>query len=298
MANAINYAKNYSDTLAQAWPYVLNFGALYATPNNGRFRWRGGKTIEIPSVSTTGRVASLRDSITTATRNFDNAWETKTLSNQRQWCTLIHPQDIDQTNMALTISNITSVFNNEHKFPEMDAYCISKIYADWTALEKTADTTALTAANILTKFDSMMQTMTEKRVPLSGRILYVIPSVMTLLKTASGLTRSIDSSGAEGGRINRTVTMLDGVQVVEVPSELMKTSYTFTSGWAAATDAKQIQMLLIHPESVITPVSYTFAQLDEPSALTGGKYVYFEESFEDVFILNKRADGISFISAS
>ena len=58
---------------------------------------------------------------------------------------------------------------------------------------------------------------------------------------------------------------------------------------------EQIEMLLIHPESVITPVSYEFACLDEPSASTGGKYVYYEESFEDVFILNNRSDGISFV---
>lgn len=31
----LNYAKVYSDRLAQAFPYTLNFGALYATPNKG-----------------------------------------------------------------------------------------------------------------------------------------------------------------------------------------------------------------------------------------------------------------------
>ena len=32
----INYAAQYAQALAQMYPYVLNFGALYATPNNGR----------------------------------------------------------------------------------------------------------------------------------------------------------------------------------------------------------------------------------------------------------------------
>ena len=53
---ALNYAVEYSRALAQAFPYVLNFGALYATPNNGRYRWVNAKTIEIPSIKTTGRV--------------------------------------------------------------------------------------------------------------------------------------------------------------------------------------------------------------------------------------------------
>ena len=29
----VNYAKEYSSALAQKFPYVLNFGALYNTPN-------------------------------------------------------------------------------------------------------------------------------------------------------------------------------------------------------------------------------------------------------------------------
>ena len=53
---SLNYADNYQRTLEQNFPYVLNFGALYATPNNGRYRWVDSKTIEIPSISTTGRI--------------------------------------------------------------------------------------------------------------------------------------------------------------------------------------------------------------------------------------------------
>ena len=53
---ALNYAKSYSRALAQAFPYVLNFGALYNTPNNNVYRWVNAKTIEIPRISTTGRV--------------------------------------------------------------------------------------------------------------------------------------------------------------------------------------------------------------------------------------------------
>ncbi len=293
--NQINYAKTYSDTLAQAFPYALSFGALYATPNNGRYRISGGKTVEIPVINTSGRVDASRDTVSDSARNYENTWESKVLSNQRKWSTLIHPQDIDQTDYAATIGNITSVFNNEHKFPEMDAYTVSKIYSDWTALENTAVTTTLTADNILGIFDDMMADMTEARVPVCGRILYVTPDVMKLLKASSGISRSLDVKTGSG-EINRTVTMLDGVSVVEVPASLMKTAYTFTNGWTAASGAKQINMLLIHPEAVITPVSYEFACLDAPSAATGGKYVYYEESFEDVFILNNRADGICFVT--
>lgn len=289
----LNYATEYSRALSQAYPYTLNFGALYNTPNNNVYRWVNSKTIEIPSISTTGRVDSDRDTIATAQRNYDNAWETKTLSNQRKWSTLVHPMDVDQTNMVTTIANITRVFNEEQKFPEMDAYCISKIYSDWTALGNTADTTELSSANALNVFDKLMLAMDNERVPVQGRILYVTNEVKYLLKEAETVVRNA-SVQQNNGTINRIVDRLDEVEIVGVAAPLMKTLYDFTTGWKVADSAQQINMLLIQPTAVITPVSYTYAQLDEPSAGSEGKYIYFEESFEDVFILNKKAGAIQF----
>lgn len=291
----LNYAQAYSRALAQAYPYVLNFGKLYNVENDTRYRWVNAKTIEIPSISTTGRVDANRDTIATASRNYDNAWEPKTLSNQRKWSTLVHPMDIDQTNEVASIQNITKVFNEEQKFPEMDAYLISKIFADWSALTGNIPvTTALTAANILTIFDQLMEDMDEDRVPVNGRILYVDNPTKTLLKNAQGLTRTLNVQ-TNNEEIKRAISRIDEVEIIAVPSALMKTVFDFTTGWEAGQTAKGIHMFLVHPSAVITPVSYQFAQLDPPSAGSEGKYVYFEESFEDVFILNKKSGGIKFV---
>lgn len=293
MPAALNYATQYGRALSQAYPYVLNFGALYNTPNNGTYRWVNARTIEIPSVSTTGRVNADRDTIATAQRNYTNAWESKTLTNQRKWSTLVHPMDVDQTNLVTTISNITRVFNDEQKFPEMDAYCISKIYSDWTDQGMVANTAALSEANVLSIFDDLMLAMDNARVPVQGRILYTTHEVKKILKNADKIYRSLNVETAVDV-INRAVNRLDEVEIIGVPAELMKTKYDFTQGWVATGDAKQIDMMLIHPTAVITPVSYTFSQLDEPSAGSEGKYIYFEESYEDVFILNKKVGAIQF----
>ena len=300
MAN-LNYAAQYSNALANAFPYVLNFGKLYATPNNGRYRMgEDGKTIYIPNLSTTGRVAADRDNIAAAARNYDNAWEPKVLSNQRKWSTLVHPKDIDQTNDVASIANITKTFNETQKFPEMDAYTISRLYSLWTTTDattgytgKTAITTTLTTSNILSIFDEMMTNMDEARVPANGRILYVTSQVKAMLKQATGLARNFDVQKG-GSSIDRSISRIEEVEIISVPSILMKSAYTFTTGWAPADGCSQINMLLVHPEAVITPVSYQFSKLDPPSALTQGKYFYYEESFEDVFILNKKADALQF----
>ena len=293
MAEALNYAKQYSKALSQAFPYVLNFGALYNTANNRKYKWINAKTIEIPSIRTTGRVDADRDTISVAQRNYTNAWEPKVLTNERKWSTLVHPMDVDQTNTVATISNITRVMNEEQKFPEMDAYCISKIYADWTALGKVANTTSISESSVLDVFDQLMLNMDNARVPVTGRILYCTHEVKTILKNAEKIARYIEVEGGAKS-INRKVSRLDEVEIIGVPATLMMTLYDFTRGWTPAGDAQQINMFLVHPTAVITPVSYTFSRLDAPSAGSEGKYVYYEESFEDVFILNNKADAIQF----
>ena len=297
--STVSYADEYQKELSQWFPYMLNFGALYATPNNNRFRWTSSKTIEIPSIRTSGRTNADRDSIGTAQRNYDNAWEPKTLENERKWSTLIHPRDIDETNQAASIRNITEVFNTTQKFPEMDAYTISKIFADWSLAEdeqgnvRTPDTTVLSVNNILDVFDNLMLAMDNERVPSNGRILYVTHEVNKMLKSADKISRSIDVSSGPNA-IDRRVNRLDEVQIIPVPATLMKTAYDFSEGWEADSEASQINMFLVHPLAVITPVSYEFADLTAPSAVTEGKYYYYEESHEDVFILNKQAGAIRF----
>ena len=297
---ALNYADEYQRALEQNFPYVLNYGALYATPNNNKYRWVNSKTIELPSIQTTGRVDADRDTIAFAQRNYSNKWVSKTLENQRKWSTLVHPRDIDETNMVATIGNITQVFNEEHKFPEMDAYTISKIYADWTSMKNpdtaqthSADTTVLTTANILSVFDSLMLAMDNGRVPGTGRILYVTFETLYILKEAEKISRSMDITSGPNA-IDRRVNRLDQVQVIGVPSTLMKTLYDFSSDYKVDDDAQQINMFLVHPLAVITPVSYTFSRLDAPSAMSEGKYVYYEESFEDVFVLENKSNAIQF----
>lgn len=291
---AVNYAESYERALAQAYPNVLNFGELYNVSNNQVYKFVDSKTIHIPSISVTGRKNVNRDAIDgNFQRNVDNNFETKTLTFYREWSTSIDPADVLDTNMILTIQNATKVFNEEQKFPEKDAYTISKIYADWVAEGKTADKTALTVDNVLLVFDKLMEAMDEALVPSQGRLLYVTPAVKTLLKQASqiGLSRSVQSGP---NTINRVVDRLDEIKLISVPSFLMKTAYTFTTGFEPSDSAKQINLFLVHPSAILTPNKYAFVGMEAPAAGTKGDYIYYEKEYADVFILNNRTGAIAF----
>lgn len=292
---ALNYAEKYERALAQAYPNVLHFSELHASPNNALYKFLDAKTIKIPFLTTSGRKNVNRDEIDgTFARNVDKADQTLTMAFYREWSTLIDPADMDETNQVLTITNATKVFNETQKFPEKDAYLISKIYGDFVTAGGTVDNTVLSTSNVLSVFDNMMTEMDEKNVPATGRILYVTPQVKKMLKTADGISRSITVDGSNSGEIKRIVSRLDEVNIVSVPSVLMKTAYTFSTGYAPKGDAGQVNMFLVHPTSVITPEKYEFAGTEAPSAHTKGDYLYYEKSYEDVFIINQRLAGIAF----
>ena len=139
----------------------------------------------------------------------------------------------------------------------------------------------------------MMLEMDEDGTPPTGRILYITPTENAKLKRAKEIARTVIIGDAEN-KLNRTIANLDLVKIVPVPSKYMKTVYDFTQGFKAGASAKQIRMCLIHPLAVITPVNYEFAKLDEPSAMSEGKWVYYEESHEDVFVLARKVKAIQF----
>lgn len=293
----VNYAEAYSRELANAYPYVLYSGALWSNENTRKYKVVDAKTIKIPLLSTGGRVDGDRTKIGDFSQNFSNEWETKTLTNHRIWQTLVHPQDVNQTNMVASISNITKTMNETKKFPELDVMMFSTIYSLRNAQKAiTAETAELTSATVLTKFDAMMDAMDEALVPVSGRVLYCDTYTKTLIDNAITIVRNNGDK-----KLARNVSRLEEVDIVSVPTSLFKTEYTFNDGktlnqtdggFTAKAGAKDMAMILLHPSAILPIVSYSFAQLQPPSALSQGKYVYFEESFEDVFILNKRADAI------
>lgn len=332
----LNYAKEYSQALAQAYPYTLYFGALWNAVKPD-VKFLNNNTVILPSLTVKGRSNGDRDSIGSFARNFNNEEEPKKLKTHRTWDTLIHPRDIDETNHVATIQNITKTMNEEEKFPEMDAEMITALYKLKNEIENIKEDDVLTLTNVLTKFDAMMDKMDEKRVPTAGRLLYADTYTKTLIDTAKEAARNLS---AQDTAVARSLDRIGEVEVIGVPTSAMKSAYNFTDdgfevakaeyGLTTDTDivtgktyytksgetytvvtspvkanigtyyeetqvgARDVKMLLVHPSVVIPIIAYDFAQLGAPSSLSKGKWTYFEESFEDVFIFNKKHNAIQF----
>ena len=284
----VNYAAEYSRALSNAYPYLSYFGAIWGANNSNLYKPGMGKTMYIPSMTVKGSRAVNRDQITGQfERNWNNELTPVTLQMDREWDTLIDPMDIDETNDVATIANVTKTFNELQKIPEMDAFLAAKLHSFVT----TPDTTTLTAANILEKWDTYRAGMTDARVNRDRVEAYMTPAVYKLLKEAAGITRFVDvGNGIQG--VDRNVARLDGVRITEVPSDIMKTAFDFTEGFVPAESAKQINLIMVDPMAVAAPVKYETSMMSAPTAQSKGKYLYYERYYYGAFAMPNRAAGI------
>lgn len=287
----LNYAAQYGRELANAYPYLSYYGDLWNAGESQRFKPLQGKTVYIPSMKTTGAKAVNRDAIDGQfTRNFDLDWEAKTLQMDREWDTLIDPLDMIETNEVATIANVTKTFNELQKIPEQDAYMSSKL-AKFAADFGGVVTTTPDASNILTLWDNALAYMTDQRVNRDRVRCKVIPQVYKLLKQATGMTRFIEVT-AGIRNVDRNIAKLDGVLIEEVPSDMMKTLYDFSEGFAVDDNATQINMLFYDSMAIAAPIIYDTSMISAPSAQSKGKYLYYERYYYDVFILKQRMAGV------
>ena len=288
----LNYAAQYGRELANAYPYLSYYGDLWNAGESQRFRPLRGKTVYIPSMTTSGARAVNRDRIDGVfTRGFEVNWEAHDLQMDREWDTLVDPMDIDETNEVATIGNITRTFNQFQKIPEMDAYMSSKL-AGFAGSFGGTSTSSLTAATILGLWDDALAYMTNQRVNRDRVRCKMTPACYKLLKQAAGITRFIEvSNGIQN--VDRNIAKLDGVLIMEVPEDMMKTAYTFTDGWAVNTgSAQQINFLLYDPMAIAAPIVYETSMMSAPTAQSKGKYLYYERYYYDAFILSQRQAGV------
>ena len=294
----VNYADKYQSAIQQAFYDGHLYSAdLWNSPSNSVIQFDGAKHIKVPRLQIDeGRRDRARRTITQPAANYSNDWDSYELKNERYWSTLVDPSDVDESNMVVSIANITKQFNLDEKMPEMDRQMFSKLYTEKVAAgDGGLHEDTLDEKNILTAFDDMMVNFDEARIAQAGRILYVTPKVNAILKRAEAMNRELTLK--DPNNVQRTVYSLDDVTIKVVPSDLMQTAYDFTVGSKIKDDAKQIQMFLIFNGVQIAPQKYSFVGFDAPSAANSGNYLYYEQSYDDVLLLKTKTAGIEFVTA-
>lgn len=300
MPGVVNYAEAYQQGLEQRYAAngLLYTQKLWNSPSNGKLRFNGAKTVKVPKLLIkNGRKDRTRRTITAVDANYENQWETYELKNERYWSTLVDPSDVDESNQTVSIANITKVYNDEEKIPEMDKQMTSTLFTRKQTIASGAGIEQMTLdeTNFLGTFDKLMTEMDDKGVPTVGRTIFCTPSVKTLIKNLQQFSRTMPVQNSNG-EINRIINRLDDVTIENpIPSDRMKTLYDFTTGAVADPTAKQIHFFLIYIPCMAAPQKYSFVGLDAPSAQNSGNYLYYEQSYDDVLLFETKHEGLAFV---
>ena len=289
MPNTVNYVTAFETQLRQK--YTRELLSVDLLTENVNFI--GANIVKIPYV----KVKGYKDHSRTSDFNrqtVENQFITKTLAHDRDIELKVDAMDVDETNQVLSAANLTNTFETEQAIPEQDVYAFSKLYADYTNVaigNKTADATVLSAVNILATIDTIQETMTNAEVPVDGRILYVTPTVNKFIKNA--LTRQLS---ATDGVVSRLITGLDNLKIKEIPAGRMKTVYDFSDGFVPGVAAKQINMICVHPTSVLYTKKHSYIHLWAPGSdsRAADSYLYQNRAYWDLFLLETRVDGVWF----
>ena len=282
----VEYAQIFSNVLRELYAQEMTSFELYNS--NTDLQIINGNQIKIPKLSVSGYKDHNRGTLGFNTGTYTQDYDVKTLDHDRDVEFAIDPMDVDETNQVVSIANIQKRFDTTQAIPEADAYTYSKIYSEYVRIGGTVKTEALTVDNVLSDFDDNISKMEDAGVPLDRVILYCTTEYKNLLKNANGVSRILQANG-EGNLDRRIKTVDDIKKIVTVPSARFKSLYDFTNGWAPGVGAKQIDYILIDPESQVSRDKYSYIKVYTPGhdSRTADKYLYQNRKYNGTFAIDE-----------
>ncbi len=255
--------------------------------NDTQVNFVGANKVQVLKTSTTGlgdysRTDGYPKGEVTAT------WETMTLSVERGKELSIDRMDNEET-LGMAFGAVTGSFMREWVVPEIDAYRFSK-YASTEGISKTSAT--LTADNILAAIDEAKKQMDADEIPEEGRILFVNSDLQLLLNQS--VSRSYGSDAA----VNTIMGAYNGMKVVYVPASRFVTKLeladgTSGCGFARATDAENINFMLVYPGSVLQVQKFAMPKIFTPDENQDKDMWKFQfRLYHDCFVYDNKVKGI------
>ena len=267
---AINYAQKYSDVVAEAF----RLQSKTADIAGGKYDFIGVKTVKVYQ----GATVELGDYTISGNNRFGTLAELElpvqemTLTQDKSFTFVIDRMNYEGTNFANEVGARLRDEIDQVVIPELDAYRL-KAMASATGIT-TATDTAPTKANAYELFLNASSTLDENKVPAVGRIAFVTPDYLKLLKQDASFILQSDRSMEMLQK--GIVGTCDGVEVRMLPA-----SYFPANKY----------LIMAHRDAIVAPVKLTtYRILDDVQGIDGsvaeGRVVH------DCFVLSNRAKAI------
>lgn len=231
--------------------------------------------------------------------NVQGTWELFKLEYDRGRQFLVDNMDNEEMAGSI-IANLLSEFLRTKVVPEVDAIRFSKIAKKCKSSLGNLVTETVADNEIITKFNTAFEWLTENEVPEEEQVIFVNPSIYTKIMQTSELHKVIvqqDFTNEKG--VKFTLPAYNGRPIVQVPSSRFYTDVKTTSnGYAPTSDSKVINYMVVSKKAIVPIVKLNKSKIWNPETQDDfdGYKVNFR-LYHDVIIPNNKVIG-SFVSVS
>ena len=235
MANIIEYAEIWTTALDQQAEQVATSGWMEA--NASQIQYVGGKKVRVPTLLTTGlgdytRGTGAANRGKYAKGSIDLSYTDYELEMDRSAEFAFDRHDVDESGFIVQAPNVMGEFQRSQVIPEIDAFRYSRIASLVMAQGSSAyKAQALTTGNVLDEFLSQVRTMQNTTgVDTAGLVATMPFSVYSILERSAEITKDITVSQFERGALQFEVKVINGIPIIPVVENRMKTAYVFHDG--------------------------------------------------------------------
>ena len=238
--NSLETAVKYSEELDKLFAHKSVTG-FFADNSFGK-KFVGAKTVIIPDIDFQGLANYDRDlgfsrsAITVANTPY-------TMTMDRARSLQIDREDMDETGIANLAGKILGEYVRTKVVPECDAYVLSKL----GGLAVTRSNTIEGDTN--KPFEALCKLINEVQAAVGydeELVAFVDGYMFAALQNSDEVSKMITVSDFKQGDISLKVKSINGVAVIPVVSERMKTAYTFgANGFTPADNSREIYMLVV-----------------------------------------------------
>lgn len=284
--NSIDHAKKYAEALDKQVVQTAVTG--FFADNVLKAQFVGADTVLIPEMDFVGlgnydRNNGFPDGAITVTHG------SYKLSQDRGRELQLDRMDMDETGIANLAGQTLKEFVRTKVVPEMDAYNLSKLagVASTHSNEKAFD-----ADKVFELFNAM--TIGVQSVAGFGEelVCFVDPTAYAAMMNSAEITKSITVSDFKQGELNTKVKSINGVAIIPVAADRMKTAYTFNpgsdgaaGGFTAASGAKNINMLVLPKNGASLVKKTEKLRIFEPDQnQNADAYLFQYRVYYDIFV--------------
>lgn len=219
-------------------------------------------------------------------------WELFKLQYDRGKQFQVDNMDNEET-AAQVIANLLKEFLRVKVVPEIDAVRFSKMVGKTSASLGNYISETISANTIISKFNSAFEWLTEHEVPSEEQVIFVNPSVMTLIRNTSELYKKLSQKEYKGD-VTFTIDTYEGRPIIEVPSSRFFTNVVVgANGYYAGATSYIINYMVCSTKAIVPIVKLQKSKIWTPDMVQDfdGYKVNFR-LYHDVIIPKNKIAGV------